>query len=184
MALAADEIDRVLGILLRKGIHLRGGEILDRDRAVLPVLEREIVEGARLGVVAPHVVRVHQTARLVETARRRPGVGLVADVPLAENRGGIAARLEHLRDGRPAGVHAAGARAVRADQPGAFGIAAGQQRPARGGTDRLRHMQVHEAAALGGEPPHVWRVIGGRAERMEIGVARVVEEDHDDVGRA
>ena len=156
---------------------------LDRDLAVLPELEREGVEAARFGVMQPHVVGVHQAARFVETARGRTRLGLVADMPLAENRGRIALGLEHLCDCWPLRIHAALARAVSADEAGALGIAAGEERAAGGGADGLRHVKIGETATFFCQFPHVRRVVRGRAEGAEVRETGIVEEDHHDVGR-
>src|SRR6185295_19018922 len=69
--------------------------------AVLPELQWKLppILGI-LGMVFPHVVRVHQAARLIEASRGRAGIGLVSDMPFAVDSGPVAARLEDLTERR------------------------------------------------------------------------------------
>ena len=49
-------------------------------------------------MVRPHVVGVGQAEVVVEAVPRRQELRVMAEVPLAEDGGGVAARLEHLGD--------------------------------------------------------------------------------------
>ena len=79
-------------------------------------------------------------------------------MPFAEDRGGIAARLEQVRErdlvGVQAGLRARPERALDAD---AVRVASRQQRCARRRAHRLRNVEIGEAHALAGEPVEVRR---------------------------
>src|SRR5205085_6918244 len=100
--------------------------------------ERRVRSRLGLGGIWPHVVRVRQTKVLIETVSRRQELRLVTEVPLAENRRGIAFGLEHLRNGdlAVADTDRAGGsqRTVNADP---IGVRAGQQGRARSRADGL-----------------------------------------------
>src|SRR5438874_2237224 len=116
----------------------------------------------------PHIVRVHKPARFVESPGRGPCLGLIADVPLAEDRRTVSARLESLADGGEFRIESAGARADRPENFGASRIAAAQQGRSRSRTDGLGHVEVMKCAALAGKPFHVRRSIRRIPEWMKI----------------
>ena len=94
-----DELHRPLGVLrgelrLVLGLHVRVG-----GRLVLDERQRRVALGP-LGVVRPHVVGVRQAEVRVEPVAGRQEPRVVAEVPLAHHAGGVALRLEELREGR------------------------------------------------------------------------------------
>ena len=106
----------------------------------------------------------------------------VAQMPLAEDGGGVAALLDQFRQGHFAAADAdLGAGPQRAMNADAVRIAARQQPGARGGANRLGHVEVAEDAALGRQAVEVRRVETFGAEHADIRVALVVGEDDDDV---
>ena len=129
----------------------------------------------------PHVVRVHESAGFVEAAGRRAGLGLIADVPFAEDGSAVILLLEHLPEGGEAGIQSAGPGSVGAEEFGARGVAAAEQRRAGGGADRLRDVEIVEAAAFVGEAFNVGRGVGRMSEGLEVGPSGIVQEDDDEV---
>ena len=71
----------------------------------------------------------------------------------------------------------------RAENADALGIAAGHEAGARGGADGSGGVEVGEDPAFLGHLIEMGRFVGGRAERADVGVAHVVDEDDDDIGR-
>ena len=74
-------------------------------------------------------------------------------------------------------------RTERAENADALRVATGHQADAGRGADGSRRMEVGEDAALVGHVVEMGRLVGLRAERADIGVAHVVDEDDDDVRR-
>ena len=109
----------------------------------------------------PHVVRVHQSARLIEAARRRTRIRLISDVPFAEDGRSVPGRLQHLAHRRELRIEASRARRVRAEHLRPSRIAARHQRRSRRRTNSLRHIEVVKRAALLGEPFDIRRRIVG-----------------------
>ena len=108
----------------------------------------------------------------------------MAEMPFAVDGGGVAASFAQLGE-RHFVVADAGLRlrAERAEDADALGIAAGHQAGPRGGADGGGGMEIGEDAAFLCHAVEVGRFVGGRAERADVGVAHVVDEDDDDVGR-
>ena len=72
----------------------------------------------------------------------------------------------------------------RAQDADAVRVGAGEERRARRRADRLRHVEVGEAHALGGQPVDVRRADARRAVDADVAVAEVVGVHEDDVRRA
>ncbi len=185
MSLAsANEIDGVPGVPGGEHGLVRRSHPFDLHLPVFPELKRILAPVSRvLRVILPHVVRVHQAARFIESAGRRAGFGLVADVPLAKHRRPVSALLQHLSQGGEAGIQPSFARADRTHHFCPARIAAGEQRRPGSRADRLGHVEVPIRAALGGEPIDVGSPVDRSAERAKIGPSRVVKQDHDEVRR-
>ena len=94
-------------------------------------------------MLRPHVVRVRQAEVLVEAVPRRQELRVVAEVPLAEDGGRVALRLEHFGDRHLVVVDAdLGVRPERPLDADAIRVAAGQERRARRGADRLGRVKA------------------------------------------
>ena len=139
---------------------------------------------------------VHEAVEAVEAAAQRPAVVGAArarlrqrrHVPLAQHRGAPAVRAQHLGDGAGLlGDLAAVARkaAVEVGQAAhahRVVVAPAEQRRARGAAHR-RGVKAREAQPLPRQPVDVRRG-DGRSITAEIRETYVVEQDHQDVGRA
>ena len=136
------------------------------------------------GVKGPHVVGVRQAEVVVEAVPGRQEFRAIAQVPLAVDGGGVVAALEDLGDQGLVGVDAdLGARPECSQDTDAVRVAAGQQRGPRGRADGLGDVEVGEDAALFGHAVEVGRGVALCAKGADVGVAQVVGEDDDDVGR-
>src|SRR5690625_6691343 len=70
---------------------------VDRDGSIFPVLQRPLPPIVRIfGVVEPHIIGIHQSARLIESTVVGAAAGLIADVPFSETGGGIAVFLKYF----------------------------------------------------------------------------------------
>ena len=158
------------------------GHPFDFDLPVLPELEWKLAVVLRIfGVELPHVVGVHQPARFIEPAGRRPRIRLIANVPLAERRSLVSRGFHHLSHGGERRIESPCARAMRAEQLRPARIASAEQGGTGRRTDSLRHVKVGEPAPLPRQPFHVGRGILRFAEGPEVGVARIVEKDDDEI---
>ena len=155
-----------------------------REHGVARV-ERQRRELHPLRVARPHVVRVGEAEVVVEAVARREKRRQVPEVPLAVDRGRVAAALQHLGERRlafgDADLRSGEERSQDAD---AVRVGAGEQRRARGRADGLRDVEVGEAHALGGQPVDVRRSDARRAVDADVAVPEVVRVDEDDVRRA
>jgi hypothetical protein len=135
--------------------------------AIDPVLEGELAPVFRVfGMELPHVIGVHDAAGFSEAARRRAGFRLVADVPFAEDSGGIALGLEYFAERGEVGFQAAGVWGMGAEDAGAAGVTAGEEGGARSGADGLGDVEIVETRAFVGEALECWvwgRWVGRRA---------------------
>ena len=186
-----DEFDGVFGVPGRELVLVFVGDVGNDDfvavehaevgiTVALSISGREIHE---IGVERPHVVGVGQAEVFVEAVVQREELRRIAEVPFAEDGGGVAALFDQFGEGHFVGADADfGARPKRAVDADAVRVAAGQQAATRGGADRLRHVEIAEDAALRGQAIEVRRDEAFRAENADIGVALVVGEDDDDVG--
>jgi hypothetical protein len=158
-----------------------GGVALDGDRPA-------VLEEVGLSVGADVMIKVDITAqraeRMVEAVRLRAELGLVAEVPLADEAGGVAVVFQEPRQRAAVGGQAELERAAGAAERGldahALLVAAGDERGARRRT--LRHrVKVREPHALAREAVDVGRADIGRSIAAEVAVAGVVGHDEDDV---
>ena len=178
-----DEVDGVLGVPGGEHRLVLLSDAIDFDLAVFPELQRIL---AQSGFGSPgwnshmsfEYMRPHDS---VESAGRRPRIGLIADVPFAEHRGAISGRLEDLADGGVLRIEPAGTRRMCAEDLRPARIAPAQQRGAGGRANGLRDVEVVKLAALAGQSLDIRRLIGWIPERMEIRPARVIEENQDEV---
>ena len=185
-----------------------GRVVGDHADGLVHQIGRQVVaagEGAGridMGVVAHQLGRVlvglgvHEAVEAVEAAAQRPaveGAGRAAlrqrrDMPLAEHVVAKALRAQHL--GQRAGLArdlAAVARVAAVEVGQAahahrMVVAPGQQRGARGAAHR-RGVEAAVAQAAPRQCVDVRRA-DGRAVAAEVGEADIVEQDHQDVGRA
>ena len=148
-----------------------------QDRGVEIRVARRVAAGA--GIDLPDAARAVDED-LVKAAPVGLILGLVAQMPLAENAGGVAGGLEHLRQRgglqrEPLALEDRVGDAVLELVP------AGHQRAARRRA-RGADMEVREPHALGMQLVEVGRLEHGIAMRGDVAVALVVGEDEDDVG--
>ena len=132
-------------------------------------------------MVGPHVVRVGKSEPLVEPVPGGQELGGVPEVPLALDRGGVAAGLEHLGDGALVPMQSdrrSGAQGALDPDPA--GIAAGQQRRPGGRTDRLGRVELGESHPLPGQLIDV-RSRDRGAETTHVPVSQIVAENNHDV---
>ena len=187
--LLAAPLDEVEGA---EGVALRQLRLLRQRRDGLA--EAVPVEHLQLGVAAsrypevvegPHVVGVGQPVDLVEALLGGQERRAVAEVPLADHAGRVALLLQELGQGLLLRVEpVASGGAQRAEDADPLRVAPRQERGSRRAADRLGHVEVREAHALGGEPVQVRRLEALRAVAPDVGVALVIGEDEHDVGRA
>jgi hypothetical protein len=150
----------------------------------VPVVERGIA-GERVPVGVRHRVEVIEIAEeLVEAVQRRQKLVEVAEVVLAELRGGIALSLERGRKRAGLRGHAdVGARLADRRQAGAQGDLAGDEaRPSRRAAGL--GIIIREQHALRGELVEVRRLARHHAAVIgaDVEPADVVTHDEDDVG--
>ena len=136
-----------------------------------------------VGMKGPHVVRVGQAEVLVEAVPRGQELRMVAQMPLAEDRRGIAALLDQFgqrhfvvadADFRPAGQ----ARLeCRRDWDSSRSISAVRDAEQTACAD----VESGEANALGGHAIEVRRGVTFGAENAHIAIAQVVAKDDDDI---
>ncbi len=201
LANALDESDSALGVqpgqLVLIGqradfayalvaLHKVEGRVAAAVRAAVIGRPRLPLGRDRRAVVVhrPHVVRIGEAEVLVEALLQGEVGRLVAEMPFANHRGGVAAWFQHLGNGVLFGGETAGRiRTQRPQHIHPHGVAAGEQGGARRAADRLRDEKVGEAHAFGGEAIHVGGDTGRSAEAGGVGVAHVVHEDDDEIGR-
>ncbi len=189
---------RLLGVAPRQRAVIDGpfDHRLVAHQGDVPVFRLGIVVGG--GVPAAiardghlHVVRVGQAEPRVEAVAHRQELGELSQVPLADDAGGVAARLQQLgerdllgrQSRRRIGAEDAGRfRAVAAEHAVAHRQPAGEQRGPAGRAHRL-DVERRPLLALCGHAIEPRRADGGRAEGAEVAVAEVVGEDDDEVGR-
>ena len=166
---ALDELKRLLGVARCQSLQHRG------------LLQR-------LGVVHQgprrHVVGIRDAEVFVEAAFRRQVLRLMAEVPLADAHGLVALRLEH---GGESGLRIGETGLVRRHEDvghaGAGGVAAGEQRRARRGANRIGGIELREADSLRRHAVQVGRADFGTVA-ADVAIAQIVAVDHHDVGRA
>ena len=109
---------------------------------------------------------------------------VMAQVPFAEDRGGVAAAATELGERHFIRMNAMLRTGIKCTQDAhAFWIAAGQQGDARRGAHSRRGMEVGEHATLVRHSIEMRRFVGRCPKWADVGVAHVVDEKNDDVGR-
>ena len=131
----------------------------------------------------PHVVRIRQDHRIVETVVGREEFRGVAKVPLAHDPGVITGVAQQSTEGLLV-VAQAGLR-LRAERDAAQAetvrVTAGHQRRTRRGTYRLRRVEASEAQPFLGQAIDVRRHVLRRTVATRIGPPHVVAHDINDV---
>src|SRR4051812_10069931 len=136
-----NKVDRMLGIPGREHWLFLRGYPLDLHFAVLPEMQRSVLVPLRiLGMKLPHVVRVHQPARFIESACRWPRIRLISEMPLSEHSRSVTRALQNLRHGCEARVESASTGRMGTHNFRATRVAAAHQSRSGRRTDRLRHV--------------------------------------------
>ena len=157
------------------GLHLHRRRNALLGRALVDVGEAHLLHGVQVVEVAPV---------LLEAVRRRQGVGVVAQVVLAELAGGVAEVQQELGDARSPRLQVGrAARQLRRDHAGAQRIHAGDEGIAPGGA-ALHGDVVHEDRAFIRDPVDVGRLADHQAAVVatRLHPADVVAHDEQDVG--
>lgn len=185
-----DEIDGAIGVAAGDGPlvdrHLDDGFIFN---------ERGVPERHELVLIRPnfvtrsfcfcfvvrvvHVVGVGDSVVGIETQRARQGLGVVAEVPFADRRGGVSGGFEVVGEGvfvRVDSLFTLGEEDVLFEVD-PFWITSSQQCRAGGGADGGCDKEVGEATALSGEAVEVGGGDFFRSVTGEVVVAEVVYED-------
>ena len=163
LRLVGIELDDFFTVVERERRHFRG--------------ERRMVFGV--------VVGVGDAEPFVEAVAQRVKFEARAEVPFADAEGGVTPGLEHLGHG-PLGIGdtvAAGV-VVGALHAESVGVDAGHECGARGGAHGLGDIVLGETRALGGHAVEVRGLEAPGALRAHVGVAHVVDDDENDVGRS
>ena len=129
-----------------------------------------------------HVMRIWNAEVAVEALPRGQKLRLVADVPFADAHRGVVAFLQPLGDGelrRVQPVRLTGE--INPRHRHARAVAAGEQLRARHRADG-GGVEAGELHPLAGHAVEIWRVLLRGAERPDVRVAEVVDEDDDEVG--
>ena len=160
-----------------------GGVALGLDRFSV---EAHVV----LLVAAVVVIVVHHVAEEAVEVVESAGVGVLrglqSEVPFADRGGGVALRLEHLRE------HGGGAReeapvfcGLGPDDSGdadEIGVASGKKGGAGGGAHGAVGVEFGEAHPIGHEGVEVRTLEIGRAVAGEVAVAEIIDDNEEDVG--
>ncbi len=185
-----DKLHRPLGVPGRELVLIFMRDLGDSDFiafehdevrvTALSPLER-IRQFHEVGVERPHIVRVRQAKVFVEPVPERKELRGITQMPLAEDRGGITALFDKLREGHFIGAYPdLRARSQCAMDADAVGVTARQQGGARGGTYWLGDMEIAKNATLRRELIEVGRFETPGSEHAYIRVALIVcENDHD-----
>ena len=154
----------------------------------LPILDRQLGIAALAPNIQTAAHPLHQqfldaaaavNERLVEATSIRAIFGFVAQMPLAEDAGRVAYRLEHLRQRRRRERHAFSLENRMRDSALEL-VPAGHQRRARRGASRA-DMKVGEAHALGVEPIKI-RCLQNRVPMSgNVAIALIVGNQKHDV---
>ena len=178
-----EEVDRPLGIPLGQRGLILGADFGVDDRFIFKEWQRRIGPRFGCGMVGPHVVGVGQPEILVKPMPSGQKVWVVAQVPLANHAGAVAAGGEQFSQRRLVSREAVRVSwAEGSVNPDPVGIAAGQQGRSGGRADRLGDMKIGEANALTGEPVDLRRRGNAAAVAGRVGIAHVISKDDHDVG--
>ena len=186
--LARQDVAR--GRQTKGGLWIHGtGHFRDTgDRRVLAgrrnsLLERRLVDVGEAHLL--HGVEVIQVAPVfLEAVCRRQGIGVIAQVVLAELAGGVAEIVQELRERRGAGPQVGrAARELRRDHAGAQRIHAGEEGIAPGGA-ALHSDIVHEDRAFVADAVDVRRLADHQPAVIDARLhpSDVVAHDEEDIG--
>ena len=177
-----DKINGLLRIPRRQHRLIFFTHPLDLQLSVLKILQRKLFPSVRVsGMVLPHVIRIKQTARLVESPVPRPSAVLIADMPLAEQCGLIAVSSEHLRHYRILRIEPGTSRPVSAKHFRPARITTAQQRRPRCRTYCLRNIKVIEPPPLCRKLFNMRRLILRFTERRKITPPGIIQKDYHDI---
>ena len=185
-----DESQRLFSVTLRDRGLICGAldDLLvahDRHVPVLDLRLEELLAMLRRARDRVHVVRVRDAVVGVEPVVRGEELWQVPEVPLADASGGVALRLERLREGDLASGQAAG----RVGEENSSSVAAhtvsnrqtaGHERGTTRGADAAGGVELCQLHAFCRHAIEVRRADSRVAETGEIAVAEVVGEDDDE----
>ena len=185
-----DELEGPLGIALRQQVAVHGR--LDHS---LVLHERQgrprSSEASRPATqVLGHVIAVGDAEVRMESLPRRKELGLVTQVPFANDRSRVSALPEQFGDRdlvrmqsvwRDRPQHVLVARVVVQADP--LRVATGQETRARGRADARCRVEMGQLATLAGHPVEVRRAVQLRAKGLGVSVTEVVAENDDEVRR-
>ena len=180
-----DELQGLLGIALRDQPLV--GLLLD-DLLHPQERKRRVPVGLAARVMT-HVVRERDSEVVVEALPSGQEFALIAEVPLPDDGGLVAHILEDFGDCDLVRMQAL--LVAREQHPPALlvlvhayatRVAPGHQGAARGCADVRRYVEAGQLAAFNRHPVQIRRPVQLRAERSDVGVTEVVDEDQDEVG--
>ena len=187
--LALDEIHGLLGVAGRQaGLDLTRDFRIDDfvpfdEREVRPALDslfhRQMADSR---VIGPHVVGIREAEVFVETVLEGKELAAVAQMPLSEERRGVALLLEELGNQHLVVVNAvlrSGTRGSQHADP--VRIASGEQPGSRGPADGLGNIPVREVHAFFGHAVEVGCLELGGSVDPDVLPALVIGHDDDDV---
>jgi hypothetical protein len=136
----------------------------------------------------PHVIGKWDAEVVVKPLAGGQKLGLIAEMPFADDRGGVARALENLSDGDFGGVESF--LVARSENPTAHlvlvqvdatGVAAGHQGRAGGSADAAAGIVAGELPTLTGHAIEVWGAVFLRTEGANIVVPQIIAVDDDEV---
>ena len=107
----------------------------------------------------------------------------MSQMPFSNSDGGIACRFADLGQGGFFGVQpVSGTGTESAGDADPVGVASGHQRRARGGANRLRHVEISETDTFFCDPIKMRCLVALGAEATKVAVGQVVRKNENDVG--
>ena len=174
-----DERDREIGEPPRETALVR--ILLDDPRILDPWQGRNILHH---GMVAAVVIRVWNANEVIEPVPGRVELGAVPEVPLSVHGGCVTSSSADLRQQQLAVRDPLVAGMVeRPGEPHSLSVAAGHERRAGRGADRLRDIEVGEPHPFLRHAVEMRRANIFRAEAADIPVPQVVREQQHDIRR-
>ena len=179
-----DKGNRSLGVEARQPALVVGRDLAIDDPVSLDQGKRRISAGFGFWVIRPHVVGVGQPEVFIKPVMERQEARMMSEMPLAGDAGRVPSLLEQLGHRRLAvGDAVLGAGAERAVDADPVGVAAGQQRRARGRANRLRDVEVGEPPPFARQAVEVRRHETLRSKTADVTIALVVSENDHNIGQ-